>query len=92
MKKHNRPHLVEDAKECIPPGIVGPEPMVGPPSDRPQTLMFDTLEAALKMEAAFWLERQFCYATKTTTRHWYQNDLGQMLEILKKHSKPDQTL
>jgi hypothetical protein len=41
-------------------------------------LLFETVEAALRMEATFWLERQF----RTIREHWYQKDVTYMLARL----------
>lgn len=30
------------------------------------------------------LERQFCYAGKTSTRHWFQYNFHEMVDILKR--------
>ena len=56
MKKHMRPSKVADAKACVPPGITCPEPIEAPLATKntSPTLMFDSIDSALKMEAAFW--------------------------------------
>ena len=45
-------------------------------------LLFDSIEMALRMEASFWLERQFCSCTGGTTRHWYDYTLQEMIHLL----------
>lgn len=84
MKKHFRPHRIEDAKACVPPTVVCPEPrIVFLSKDRP-TLAFEDIASALRMEAAFYLERQFAVAGKNSCRHWFDHGLHEMLAILVK--------
>ena len=84
MKKHFRPHRIEDAKSCVPPTVLSPEPtVVFLSKDRP-TLAFESISSALQMEAAFYLERQFAVAGKTFCRHWFDHSLQEMLQIMVK--------
>lgn len=83
-----RPSTVAGAKECVPPGIPCSDSMIFHLSkDRP-ILLYQSIEAAVRMESAFWLERQFCYVQKTRTRHWYQQNLQEMIQLLKRNAAP----
>jgi len=76
-KNRGRPSTIEDAKACVPPNVLCPK-FVESDSDG---LLFGSVEEALQMEAAFWLNRQFCHAGK---RHWYSHSIDQMIYILRK--------
>jgi HrpA-like RNA helicase len=89
-KKHMRPQRAEDAQSCVPPNISCPKPNNRKLLDR-LTLFFDSIEAALRMEAAFYLERQFCFAGKSATRHWYDHNFQEMVQLLRKHNAGAQT-
>jgi hypothetical protein len=80
-KSRGRPSTVAEAKECVPPNIKCPN-MVENPSEG---LLFESIHDALHMEAAFWLERQFCHAGKASMRHWFMHPIDQMVAILSKH-------
>jgi hypothetical protein len=81
-----RPNSFAQAKNCVPPGIPCPKATVFHLSkDRP-ILMYDTVDSAIQMESAFWLERQFCYVRKSATRHWYQHTLQEMIQKLKRNA------
>lgn len=57
--------------------------------DDDNVLIFKTLFLAVQMEAAFWLERQFCSATK----HWFElKDTKKMASILVAEHKKQTTL
>lgn len=84
MKKDSRPKTVHDMKACVPPTIPFPEPKVVHLSKDRQALAFDTIDCALQMEAAFYLERQFAVAGKNTFRHWFDHGLTEMVNILLK--------
>ena len=81
-----RPKRVEDAQPCVPPSVSVPEPRLVNFSKNRQGLAYESIEAALQMEAAFFLERQFSTASKTSTRHWFQHTLGEMIQILSHNS------
>ena len=83
-KNHRRPTTIADAKDCVPPNIVDdtkecPSMHVMPGI---HGIVFESIEDAIKMEAAFWLEQQFCYVTKVSTIHWYLHTVEQMIHIL----------
>ncbi len=80
IKKKRRPSNLEEAKECVPPGVECP--IITLRSDG--SLLFDSIEDAVKMESAFWLNQQFCHAGKDWTRHWFAHSMDQMIEILQK--------
>jgi superfamily II DNA/RNA helicase len=85
MKKHPRPSRIEDVEACIPP-TVDPIPkafLVRVAKDG-HALLFETIADALRMEAAFWLELQFCSAGKSSIRHWYDHSLPEMIQFLRK--------
>ena len=88
MKKHKRPNSVLHAKACVPPGVPCPNIIeVQLSSSDRRFLLCDTIAAAVHMEAAFWLELQFCFAQKSSTRHWYQHNLQEMIQLLKEESR-----
>jgi hypothetical protein len=73
----NRPY---EAMDCLPPGYVGSVAIAVGRVQGSEELLFETVESALRMEAAFWLERQF----RIADRHWYQQDLNFMTKRLRK--------
>jgi len=79
-KNRGRPSTIEDAKACVPPNVLCPK-FTKSDSDG---LLFGSVEEALQMEAAFWLNRQFYHAGKVATRHWYSHSIDQMIYILRK--------
>jgi hypothetical protein len=85
MKKHMRPSRVEDAESCVPPGVSCPGPVLAPISKDRSALLYDSIDSALKMECAFYLERQFCFVSKSSVRHWYDHNFQEMVLILQKH-------
>jgi hypothetical protein len=93
-KNHSRPTTVADAKDCLPPNIAEdakecPRMHVVPGI---HGVVFESIEDAIKMEAAFWLEQQFCYVTKVSTMHWYLHTVEQMISILlQNHEKTTTT-
>jgi Helicase conserved C-terminal domain len=82
-KGKGRPSKIDDAKACVPPAINFPDEVV---EVEGHGLAFKSLYGAVQMESAFWLEKQFCYAGKTCTRHWYDHTMDQMLDILVKQT------
>lgn len=79
-----RPNTVHDALDCAPPMFRDTvlrstlEVRRGPSSSNTE-LVFTSIEMALRMEAAFWLERQFHHGTY----HWYeQGDVSEMIRRL----------
>ena len=85
MKKHSRPSSVEDAAACVPANVNLPTPITARVAKDGRAVLFESIEDAISMEAAFWLERQFCSAGKTWTRHWYDFTFPQMIQILSTH-------
>lgn len=79
-----RPKSIDDAKACVPPIITMPQATPVNLSKDRTVLAFNSLQEALQMEAAFFLERQFAVASKSATRHWYQHTLDEMLRIMLK--------
>lgn len=97
MKKNDhwtaRPRTIRDAISCIPPGQVSAikKKSMHIASDASQTkhVVFETVQLAVQMEAAFWLERQF--GTKKT--HWFDNKnvaamVGQLKGMTSSVKKP----
>ena len=76
-KEHLRPTKIEDATDVVPPGVASPVPTLVD-----KAIGFESLEAALRMEAAFYLERQFFHAGKHSSKHWYDFSLDQMIHLL----------
>jgi hypothetical protein len=73
-----RPNTAADALDCLPPSLKDSVSIVVGSIQGAPELLFETVEAALRMEAAFWLERQF----RTIREHWYQKDVTYMLARL----------
>eukprot|EP00538_Stauroneis_constricta_P006063 CAMPEP_0119572152 /NCGR_PEP_ID=MMETSP1352-20130426/44476_1 /TAXON_ID=265584 /ORGANISM="Stauroneis constricta, Strain CCMP1120" /LENGTH=2052 /DNA_ID=CAMNT_0007621837 /DNA_START=51 /DNA_END=6209 /DNA_ORIENTATION=- len=84
VKRHIRPQQPADANGCIPPLLTMPEPVRIKIGHNSQRLAYRDMETAMRMEAAFWLERYFCCATKTTVRHWYDFTFPQMVGIVRR--------
>ena len=85
MKKgHPRPSKIVDVKDCIPPTIAVPEPFVVCVSKDTQALVFETVESAILMEAAFYLERQLAHAGKSSCRHWFDFGTAEIIETFLK--------
>lgn len=76
-----RPLQINEALRCLPPQMrpsyFHKMKAVG------STLMFESLEVAIQMEAAFWLERQF----HASDAHWYQRGafILEMIHSLRQH-------
>jgi hypothetical protein len=75
-----RPPTITEAFACIPPQCATmthwEEEVVLPGSSSPELVVFfNSIETALRMGAAFWLERQFYDGQ----RHWYQMPLDEMI-------------
>ena len=99
-----RPIWVRDAVECIPEGLSIDNPLsagnISPleaeiitntakgVEKTEHALLFDSVDTALRMEAAFWLERQFCSWTGGATRHWYNYTFQEMIQILSEKRTP----
>ena len=75
-----RPNTISAALSCIPPNCNIKLKLVESNDGKQKTLVFESLELAVRMEAAFWLERQFLAGK----RHWYQHyDIANMVGRLK---------
>jgi hypothetical protein len=92
---NQRPIAIQEALQCLPPKL---RPLYfhkmqsiktkaengggGEQQQLQQRLVFDSVEVAIQMEAAFWLERQF----HTPQHHWYQrgSEVHLMIEALKR--------
>jgi hypothetical protein len=74
-----RPDKVSHALDCLPPDFRGSVKIVHGSIGGVPELLFESIEVALRMEAAFWLERQF----RTIKEHWYQKDVTYMLARLR---------
>jgi len=82
-----RPTASSAAASCVPPSF---SPNVKSKlvvlEDGKEVLVFESLELAVRMEAAFWLERQFLQGK----RHWYQQtDVFSMANRLKTECKSE---
>lgn len=75
----SRPTTAQRAMECVPSHVAKIPRYTAKVSfsecDSGKAVFFDSVERALRMEAAFWLERQFGEAS----RHWYQQTLEEMI-------------
>lgn len=81
-KQQKRPSSLKAAVACLPPQI--PQPVVAVIDSRSgfHVLMFESIEVAVHMEAAFWLEWQFCKRDSSGIRHWHQFSVPEMLDEL----------
>ena len=74
-----RPTNAKQALACVPPHMENiacyTAKIAFSECESGKAVFFDSVEMALRMEAAFWLERQFC----DSSGHWYQQTLQQML-------------
>merc|ERR1711976_347660 len=82
MKKHTRPSRMKDANDCVPPTVSCPEVAEVSVSRDRTVLAFQTIEDALRMESAFYLERQFSFAGKTFMLHWFDHSFDKMIQLL----------
>jgi len=85
-----RPTASSAALSCVPSNFASKvkEKLVVIDDGR-EILVFDTLEMAVRMEAAFWLDRQFLQGK----RHWYQQqDISSFAARLKSECKAEQKL
>ena len=89
MKRHMRPSSGPDELKCIPPQVPRPKTSTIPLENNQRVLMYESIELAVKMESAFWLDRQFCVHYKTGRRHWYQHDVAQMMAALRKNEEAE---
>eukprot|EP00526_Cylindrotheca_closterium_P001795 CAMPEP_0113641756 /NCGR_PEP_ID=MMETSP0017_2-20120614/21931_1 /TAXON_ID=2856 /ORGANISM="Cylindrotheca closterium" /LENGTH=1107 /DNA_ID=CAMNT_0000553135 /DNA_START=1 /DNA_END=3324 /DNA_ORIENTATION=- /assembly_acc=CAM_ASM_000147 len=89
MRRHMRPSSAPDERKCLPPQVPHPKTSVIPLANSQKVLMYESIELAVKMEAAFWLDRQFCVHYKTGRRHWYQHDVAQMMAALRKNEEAE---
>jgi len=83
-----RPAVASAALECVPPSFLSKvKQKLVVSGDGKETLVFDSLELAVRMEASFWLERQFLRGK----RHWYmQQDIDGLAGRLKSEWKAEQ--
>lgn len=76
--KH-RPTTASQAMACVPPHFATiprfTTKIAFSDYESGKAVFFDSVETALRMEAAFWLERQF----REASRHWYQQTLQEMI-------------
>ena len=74
-----RPPTSKQGLKCVPPHFSNIPLLMAKISfsecESGKAIFFDSVEMALRMEAAFWLERQFM----DTNRHWYQQTLPEMI-------------
>jgi len=81
-KSFVRPHAPTDVMACVPPDFSNMiESKVFPlrlptTGKHGQVVAFSSLETAVKMGAAYWMERQFADGK----RHWYQVPMDQMMD------------
>ncbi|CAJ1934534.1 unnamed protein product [Cylindrotheca closterium] len=80
--QQKRPSSLEDALACLSPQVPKPAVTVIPLNSGNPALMFESIEVAVHMEAAFWLEWQLCIGDNSGIRHWYQFSLPEMLDAL----------
>ena len=81
-KNRGRPSTIVEANECVPPNVISPTPI----ESESDGLLFQSIEDALRMESAFWLDQQFCHAGTHTTRHWYEHSMEQMIGLIRKRT------
>jgi hypothetical protein len=75
-----RPTSLSDAADCVPPAFQRhlDDKMSVLSVGGNSVVVFQSIEMAIRMEAAFWLERQFC----KTSLHWYEQEITSMVERL----------
>jgi len=81
-----RPRTIADALDCIPFAFRGAAQlsMMQVNAEKSTKLVFRSIEMAMRMEAAFWLERQFWLWNEGNHRHWYeQGDISRMIGRLR---------
>jgi len=73
-----RPTTAKQAMSCVPPNFANvprfTTKIAFSECESGKAVFFESVETALRLEAAFWLERQF-----GDWRRWYQQDLEEML-------------
>jgi hypothetical protein len=79
-----KPTKSEDAMSCVPPNVAGrlthwTARLMNNEAKQETMILFPDLETAVRMAAAYWLERQF-YDGR---RHWYQLELDDMKQKIK---------
>jgi len=79
-----RPANLADALDCIPPTHRRhfEHKMALIKWNGSQQLVFEDIESAIRMQAAFWLELQF----RTRKKHWFQQDLANLISRLESDS------
>jgi len=84
MKKNKRPICRVDALACIPPNVKSRKfkEMFETQTTDGKAILFPTIEMALCMETAFYLELQFASATKSSVLHWYDHPFPHLLSLL----------
>ena len=75
-----RPNTIQDALACVPAQFSSKSfaESIRVSDGADCELYFDGMEMAVRMESAFWLERQFGKPTK----RWFEQDLSKMIERL----------
>jgi hypothetical protein len=86
-----RPSKPKDAKQCVPPHFAPrltfwqAKVSIEESLIEEEMLLFPNLEMAIRMGAAYWLERQFF----DEQRHWYQVPFDTMVELATASNKID---
>jgi hypothetical protein len=79
-RQHKRPMAMRDAMNCLPSWFtakLNAKAVIAKPGAR-NVIMFESLDVALRVEASFWLERQF----RTSAKHWYDQSMEEMVNTL----------
>ena len=86
--RYGRPWVLDQAKGCVPPqyrNFVCKQAEIYDGDDtKIKALLFENIEMALRMEAAFVLERCFF----TTRRHWHDQTFHDLMQELSKRMLP----
>lgn len=90
-KGENVPRDLEGILSCLPPNATIPEIVTVKANGKLNGFWFGSgsIQAAVEMESAFWLEKQFCNNRQVVVRskrqpilHWYEQTIDQMVASL----------
>ncbi|KAL7470822.1 hypothetical protein ACHAXS_011092 [Conticribra weissflogii] len=89
-KEWDFPNNIEDALLCLPPDFEAPKRcLIVINCDHLSGVWFSSVQDAVQMESAMWLERRFCNnrrvprdKTSKSPCHWYEQTIEQMVDTL----------
>jgi HrpA-like RNA helicase len=83
-QKEHRPGTINDVLACMPPSLLSESDLYTTKVKDHTVVCFPTVEWAIRMEAAYWLERQYCSKKK----HWYEQSLQALTIDVKNNNEP----